>query len=117
MEFDEYLRRARLERVIDGDTVDLIIDLGWDLNIAERCRLLDIDTPEVRGPEREDGRRYREFVEQWFEKNSGFWVRSINYKRGKYGRTIAEVYNEDMSECLNVILRDKMLDEGLFSVA
>ena len=64
-----------------------------------------------------DGLRYASMVVDWFANNPKIWVRSINYKRGKYGRTICQVYNEHMTECLNDILRDKLLKEGLFSVA
>ena len=43
-----YTYNAKLVRVVDGDTVDLKIDLGFDIWINERVRLKDIDAPEVR---------------------------------------------------------------------
>ena len=39
---------AKVSKVVDGDTVDLDIDLGFGIWIKERCRLLGIDTPESR---------------------------------------------------------------------
>ena len=39
---------GKVLRVVDGDTVDCIIDLGFDISIRKRCRLHGIDTPEVR---------------------------------------------------------------------
>ena len=44
-----------LSRVIDGDTVELSIDLGFRLSVREIIRLEGIDAPETRGPEREKG--------------------------------------------------------------
>ena len=43
-----YEYKAKLDRVIDGDTVDCFIDLGFNINIKERVRLKGIDTPETR---------------------------------------------------------------------
>ena len=43
-----YEYNAIVERVVDGDTVDLRIDLGFSVWISERCRLIGIDTPEPR---------------------------------------------------------------------
>ncbi|GAG20500.1 unnamed protein product, partial [marine sediment metagenome] len=44
-----YTYRAKLDRVVDGDTVDLFVDLGFNICIKDRFRLLGIDTPELRG--------------------------------------------------------------------
>ena len=43
-----YLYNAKLVRVIDGDTIDAVIDLGFDVWIKKRVRLYGIDTPEPR---------------------------------------------------------------------
>ena len=40
--------RAKVIRVIDGDTIDVLVDLGFDVWIKKRVRLFGIDTPEVR---------------------------------------------------------------------
>lgn len=41
-----YVYNATILRWIDGDTVDLAVDLGWRIGINARCRLIGIDTPE-----------------------------------------------------------------------
>ena len=52
---DEYCRAARVHRVLDGDTLDIDIDLGWGLTFRERVRLANVDAPEVRGAEKAYG--------------------------------------------------------------
>ena len=42
-----YRYRARLERVVDGDTIDVLIELGFYVTLRERVRLEGIDTPEI----------------------------------------------------------------------
>lgn len=50
-----YEYRATLDRVVDGDTVYLVVDLGFHIQVRMSFRLLGIDTPEVRGEERPEG--------------------------------------------------------------
>lgn len=109
---DNYTRRAKLIRVIDGDTVDLLIDLGWSTSIKERVRLLGLDTPEIRGPERESGLEFKEFVEDWFNYHGAYdsgevILESVEYERDKYGRTLGEIYSlggESLNERLRAML-------------
>ena len=109
---DEYVRKAQVVRVVDGDTVDFRIDLGWNLSMVERCRLLDVDTPEIRGRERPQGLEYKEFVINWLSAYEYYWIRSRKYKSGKYGRTLTDIYNPD-GEHLNQVLREKMREDGI----
>lgn len=55
----EYIYRAHAERVHDGDTYQLRIDLGFDVGISIMCRLRGIDTPELGTPE---GKAARDWV-------------------------------------------------------
>lgn len=57
---DAYIRRAELIHVVDGDTVDLRVDLGFRVFAELRFRLIGIDTPELTGPTRTMGRMARE---------------------------------------------------------
>lgn len=57
--------RCDVVRVVDGDTLDLKIDVGFHTYHIERVRLLGIDCPEVRGPEKEAGLAASEFVRKW----------------------------------------------------
>lgn len=93
-----YEYKARLDRVVDGDTVDLIIDLGFHVFTKQRIRLSHVDTPE-RGED-----NYEEataFVKNWFEDNNDECIITTN-KTGKYGRWLAWVYNNEYQiESLN----------------
>ncbi len=64
-------RLIEVLRVVDGDTIDARIDLGFGLQAAFRFRLAHVDAPETRGPSSEAGARAREFVEQWLAERTG----------------------------------------------
>lgn len=79
-----------VDRIIDGDTIDLIIDLGFFTHTKIRVRLLDIDTPEIRGPERPEGLQAKAFVEEWLAERDVLVVET--HKTGKYGRWLADLW-------------------------
>lgn len=101
--------RARVERIIDGDTIDVTIDLGFRIEHTIRLRLAGVNTPEVRGEERQAGLAAKAFVEDWIEiaeDEDELWpIRVETAKTGKYGRWIAVVYN-NFDDCLNESLTD-----------
>ena len=102
---DLYMRCGRVLRVVDGDTLDIEIDLGWSLKFTERVRLAEVDTPEARGPERAEGMKATAFVQGWVDRNEGeCLIHSTEYARGKYGRTIAVVYPRGGGVSLNDLL-------------
>ena len=57
-----YRYRAELDRVVDGDTLDVVIDLGFYIRIKERIRLEGVDTPEIYGVP-QDSEEYRRGME------------------------------------------------------
>lgn len=57
-----YKYKAVITNVVDGDTFDMDIDLGFNIHIHERVRLLDIDTPEKFGEEKELGLIVKEYA-------------------------------------------------------
>ena len=85
-----YTYRAKLARVIDGDTVDMLVDFGFYLEQRWRLRLKDLNAPEVRGPQRPAGLVATDFVRQRLEAPQRIVVQTT--KKGKYGRYIADVY-------------------------
>ena len=91
-----YEYNAKLIRVIDGDTIDASIDLGFDVWVKKRIRLYGIDAPESRTrdlEEKKKGIETKEKLQQLLDANGGvFVVRSEGV--GKYGR------------CLGVIIID-----------
>ena len=94
--FTLYEYAATCERVVDGDTVDLAVDLGFRVKFRDRFRILGIDTPETYGV-RKDSEEYAA------GKKSAAWltnlilgklviIRTRKDSRGKYGRWLAEVF-------------------------
>jgi micrococcal nuclease len=97
-------------KVIDGDTVDCVIDLGFDITIKERVRLYGIDAPETRTKnltEKAQGL----FVKEWLENNlASAEVVSLHskvYARGKYGRVLGDLYAD--GENLNLTMLSEKL--------
>jgi micrococcal nuclease len=89
-----YEYRAELVRVIDGDTVDLEVDLGFHLRQTIRVRLKDVDTPEIHGVKHNSdeyaaGLKAKQFVENWFKGASDLCVQTS--KTGKYGRWLGVI--------------------------
>lgn len=103
--------RARLIRVIDGDTFDARVSIYPDLVIDERFRLLRVNTPEIFGVRR-DGPEYlrgiaaRDYVAARFAEHDGRMTLSTS-RRGRWRRWLAEVYVGDSTTRLS----DELLRE------
>ena len=107
----KYVYRATVERIVDGDTIDVNLDLGLGVWLhKQRLRLVGINTPEVRGPEREAGLAASAFVE-WRIHGQPVIVKTFKDKKGKYGRWLAEVYYENQ-ENVWVNLNEELVREG-----
>lgn len=105
-----YEYRALVRKVYDGDTITVDIDLGFGIVLnAQKIRLIGINTPEVRGAEREEGLRSRDALRQKIG-NKWIKVKTQKDKKGKYGRWLGEIWFED--KCIN----DWLLSEGLAMV-
>ena len=105
-----YEYKAKLLRVIDGDTIDCIIDLGFDVRLKERIRLKGVDTPEVRTrdlEEKERGLAAKKRVQEVFKCSDEFTI-ITEIKKGKYGRIVGTILLPDRKVSLNQML----LDEG-----
>ena len=105
--------RARLVRVIDGDTFDARVWIYPDLAIEERFRLGRISTPEIFGIRRDDpayirGITARDYVVARFGEHDG-WMVMHTSRRGKWRRWLAEVFVGDSTTRLN----DELLREHL----
>lgn len=100
--------QAQVDRVVDGDTIDFVIDLGFDLRRTTRVRLLDVDTAESYGvdhdsAEYELGSEQTEFVEQWLDDvGNETWPFIVTTERtGKYGRYLGRVTRKRDGAVLN----------------
>jgi len=89
-----YEYQARVVRVIDADTFEFEVDLGFKLKLLETFRLGGVDAWETRGVEREDGLRAKDRVIELFaaSKNEVIVRTAKGDGKGKYGRWIADVY-------------------------
>lgn len=101
---------ARCERVVDGDTLDLTMDMGFRVTREVRVRLAGLDTAEIYGPssdeEFEKGQEHKQFVENWVaQRGLGEWPLEARTEKatGKYGRYIAIVEGPD-GDVLNMDL-------------
>ena len=105
MSLERFCYSGKLLSVIDGDTVDLSIDLGFNIHHKVRVRLYGVDTPESRTKnelEKAAGLKSKEFVKSWFDANLNVVIQTIKDKNEKYGRILANVYaDENKSKCLN----------------
>ena len=97
---DKYIYRGKLERVVDGDTIDALIDVGFDIWIKKRIRYSGIDTWESRTRDLEEKAkgleakaRNKELLEKVSSKSGYFRLKS--YGVGKYGRVLGEIFIED----------------------
>jgi len=97
--------RVKVKRVVDGDTVDFELDLGFRLSIQIRTRLARLDAPEIRGHDREKGLITKKFVEDFLKDTKD--IKVVTHKRGKYGRYLADIWKGN--EHLNKILIEKGL--------
>jgi len=93
-----YQYNAIIQKVVDGDTIEINIDLGlsaWVHN--EKIRLYGIDTPEVYGVKKgsaewERGNQASEFVKKYVIEKDEVVIETIKDKREKYGRYLAIIY-------------------------
>lgn len=93
-----YQYNAVIRKVVDGDTIEIDIDLGlstWVHN--EKIRLYGIDTPEVYGVKKgsaewERGNLASEFVKKYLVENNQVIIETIKDKKEKYGRYLALIF-------------------------
>ena len=97
---EKYIYRGKLERVVDGDTIDALIDVGFDIWVKKRIRYSGIDTWESRTRDLEEKAkgleakaRNKELLMEISSKPGYFRLKSFGV--GKYGRVLGEIYIED----------------------
>ena len=109
--FTLYNYRANVVGVYDGDSVTLDIDLGLGIwSKGQKCRLLGIDTPELRGLERTEGLKSKQrLCELILGKQIA--VETARDKTGKYGRWLVTIW--DLNDELGwVNINELLLSEG-----
>ena len=101
-----YKYGAKLLRVVDGDTADVMIDLGFDTWVKARLRLKGVDTWEKRTRNKEEkvkGIAASAFTKEHLERNEGNFIIQ-SYGKGKYGRVLAEIFIDGEDKSLNQLL-------------
>ena len=106
MSVEPFVYNAILDRVVDGDTVDVTLDLGFDVKLhKQRCRLAGIDTPESRTrdlAEKKLGLAAKKRLEELCVNN--FKIKSLG--KGKYGRILAIPYTEDGQDICKILIQE-----------
>ena len=104
-----YEYNCEVKRVVDGDTVDVVIDLGFSIHYASRVRLYGIDTPESRTRNKDEkvrGIMSKEYLIDALSKGQVV-IKTHRDKKGKFGRVLGEMYVEGTNINLT------MIDESL----
>ena len=103
---EAFIYNAELERVVDGDTIDITIDLGFNVKLhKQRCRLAGIDTPES---------RTKDLAEKALGKKASARLKELCGKKlkikslgkGKYGRILAIPYTEDGQDICKILIEE-----------
>lgn len=109
MTMNRFWYGAKVLKVVDGDTVDLSIDLGFKIHHEIRVRLFGVNTPESRTKDLQEkalGLKAKQFTQDWLTNHKWVFVNTIPDKNDKYGRILAKIYsseniNDPTTACLN----------------
>ena len=110
---DPYIYRIKqITKVVDGDTIDADIDLGFDISLSKRIRLAAVDTPESRtadANEKKYGLESKEWLKHKVENAKNILIKTeLPDSTEKYGRIIGHLFINDQESSLN----DQMIVEG-----
>ena len=113
---DKYIYRGKLERVVDGDTIDALIDVGFDIWLKKRVRYSEIDTWESRTRNLDEKKlglaakaRNKELLMEVSSKPGYFRIKS--HGLGKYGRLLGEIYIQD-KDGNQICINKQLITEG-----
>ena len=98
-----YEYRCKVVKIIDGDTVDVDIDLGFGVWLhKERVRLFGIDTPESRTRDLEE-KKYGLLAKDYLRRaaNAAGGLNLKSHERGKFGRILGSLYNDESGKSIN----------------
>ena len=107
-----YEYKVKITRVVDGDTVDAEVDLGFDTFIKDRIRLMGLDTPESRTRNKKEkalGLAAKAYLKELLRENKGdIILRTSKEGKGKFGRILGTLLIYDGKTNVNQML----IDEG-----
>jgi micrococcal nuclease len=99
----------KVNKIIDGDTIDIDIDLGFNITISQRVRLAGINAPETKTKdlkEKENGIKSKEWLENKLNTKEQLTIKTE--KDDKYGRILGWIYIEENQISIN----NQMIEEG-----
>lgn len=106
-----YEYKSKVVKIIDGDTIDVDIDLGFDVVLSkQRIRLYGIDTPEYRTKDKIEkfyGKLSADFLKKNCPKGSYITLKTHLDKKGKFGRILGEIIVDGNN------LNQQMIEENL----
>ena len=106
-----YEYKVKIRRIVDGDTVDVDIDLGFDTILSkQRIRLYGIDTPESRTRDKEEkfyGKLSAKFLKEQCKNSSEIFLKTYLDKKGKFGRILGELIVEGVN--INKMMIEKYM--------
>jgi micrococcal nuclease len=113
---EKYIYRGKLDRVVDGDTIDAMIDVGFDIWVKKRIRFKGIDTWESRTrdlAEKAKGLEAKARLIELLDKvsNKPGFFRIKSHGVGKYGRLLGEIFIMDKDEN-QININNKLIEEG-----
>lgn len=108
-----YHYKAKVERIVDGDTIDVVIDLGFKITTFQRIRLAKINTPETFNVKKDSeeyfkGLTSKQYVEQRIAANNNEIELETEKVTEKYGRYIGTIWLADSKTSLN----DELVEKG-----
>lgn len=106
-----YTYRFKITRVIDGDTVEGEVDLGFTVKMKMRLRLADINAPEMRGGQREAGVAARDHLIALVNRHDPIYIRTQKDKSDSFGRYVATLFGYD-DRGISWDINAQMVDDG-----
>lgn len=107
-----YNYKATIVRVVDGDTVELMIHLGFTIMWKSTCRFYGVNTPELKSKDPEERAKAKEaktFIEQQLIPGAVVYIKS--HELDKYGRPLITIYCGPEQD--PIILNNKLVELGL----
>ena len=108
-EIKKYEYSAKLDRVVDGDTCDAMIDLGFNTWVKKRIRFKSVDTWECRTrnlEEKKKGLAAKAYVKDLLENSDDGKFSIISHGTGKYGRGLGELFVKGHEKSVNELLKE-----------
>ena len=106
---DKHIYSAKVVRVVDGDTADAMIDLGFDTWVKKRIRFYGVDTWESRTrnlEEKKKGLAAKDYVKDLLENSDEGKFLLKSHGVGKYGRVLGELFVKGNEKSVNELLKD-----------